>query len=207
MSNNKLADKFPKPYEWECVYNHMPKWVEKLDTFLHNIMPVEERKRVDGLLNRFNDLTDEEEKRTVNDPHSVYGIDNEKQELTESLLKIYEKYRKDAEELSRIWDDADDDDSSVNKILHSEPFQPHIFGFRKKGMYWQREYEVNGITRTYFLDMSDRDGYLLWHEEPNEPEEDKDIVGYNGIIPTNDFFALIEKLSIYGLHPKREDEE
>lgn len=83
---------------WECAANHLPAWSEELSVELSAVISKEDYNRVIGLLDRYNELTDVEEKQS-NDGHFIYGIENEKQEIIDAIIKIQEKYKQAAIEL------------------------------------------------------------------------------------------------------------
>src|SRR5688572_24290381 len=86
------------PYDHECAANHFPDWVDKLSTTLHACMSDKERSRTHLILVEYNELIDREEDPDE-DGHSLFGVENEKQELIEEYIKICEKYREEAETL------------------------------------------------------------------------------------------------------------
>ena len=109
-----------KELPWECMYNHFPKWVidleNALDAIMSNSKNPDPQVKVDNarmmvLLDRFNKLTDYENKYS-NEPHKLYGVDNEKEEITTEVIAIYTRYRKEAEQLMK---DCGDDDYLNNK--------------------------------------------------------------------------------------------
>lgn len=92
-----------KKYDWECAHNHLPEWSDKYDIELLSCMSDNDSDLVDGLLNQYNELIDKEEKEGA-DGHAIFGVENEKEEIINEVVKIYSKYRDQAVELSKWLD-------------------------------------------------------------------------------------------------------
>lgn len=89
---------------WECVYNHLPDWVIEYENEIDAFLIDKEENNPDyniiiGLMDTYNNLTDFEKDNT--DAHSLYGIEDEKQELIDEMVKIFSKYEERAKELRK----------------------------------------------------------------------------------------------------------
>ncbi len=84
--------------QWECVYNHLPKWMIELEEALSACMSDEDMDKASVLLDRYNTLTIKEKNKNE-DAFSLYGVEAEKEEIINQIIKIEEKYRAEAEEL------------------------------------------------------------------------------------------------------------
>lgn len=87
--------------KWECAYNHLPQWVEDLDASLSACMSKKDIDRELWLLERYNQLTEKEESNNE-DGHSLYGVEDEKQDILNEIIKINEKYKDEAIELEKM---------------------------------------------------------------------------------------------------------
>lgn len=93
-----------KPHKWECFANHVPDWVEQYAFGLVVCMEgSNDDKRIDGIVERYNDIIDIEEDRNT-DPSELFGLDREKQSLVEEALNIFAKYKDSAIERQKPFD-------------------------------------------------------------------------------------------------------
>lgn len=90
MNKNKM--------DWECMANHLPEWIDELDGAISACMSKKDMDRSLAILSRYNELTDKEEDNNE-DGYSVFGIEDEKQDLVNEFIAIHEKYKKEAESL------------------------------------------------------------------------------------------------------------
>lgn len=102
MEGRKNAIK--KLYDWECVANHLPEWIEELDMELLAVMSNEDYTRIDGMIERYNELIDTETENSE-DGSGIFGIEAEKEELIRDMVKIYEKYFEQAVTLSKSFEE------------------------------------------------------------------------------------------------------
>lgn len=90
MSNVK-KDKMP----WECVANHLPDWIDKLDVSLSACFSDKEHEAILASLDRYNQLTDKEEQDGGNG-HEIFGIEDEKESIIQEIISICEKHKEEA---------------------------------------------------------------------------------------------------------------
>jgi len=87
---NPLANKMAENVSWECIANHLPKWSD--DLRIETLMEAKKDNRVSDLVDRYNDLS-EREKKAGTDAHSIYGVETEKTEIIDEVMKILERYK------------------------------------------------------------------------------------------------------------------
>lgn len=83
---------------WECMANHCPEWLEKNAIALTACMSKDDINRCDDILDRYNELTKKEESGEE-DGFSLYGIEDEKWDLTNEFIALHIKYKAQAMQL------------------------------------------------------------------------------------------------------------
>lgn len=83
---------------WECMANHCPDWLENLDNAITACMSKGDLERCNVILERYNILSEKEESNNE-DGYSLYGVEDEKQDLVNEFIAIHEKYKSEAESL------------------------------------------------------------------------------------------------------------
>lgn len=119
MKQNRLEKKFQHsedPNFQECVAKHLPKWVGELDWQLfQEEIGRKEYDHLRALVNRYNELIDYEEGEAKGDAHAQFGVEEEKKDLLDAILKVYEKYKHLA---------GKKEDKLLNKLNHQNTLYP-----------------------------------------------------------------------------------
>lgn len=89
--------------EWECAANHLPDWMDGLSIEISALISQPDYDLSNAILERYNELCEREES-PKEDGHSLYGVVNEKEDLINELIAIYEKYRAEAIKLKEKLD-------------------------------------------------------------------------------------------------------
>lgn len=84
------------PYDWECMDNHLPDWIDKYDVQLTYLMSQEDSDRAIQIMDEYNQLTTREENTEEEDGFTLYGVEAQKDELVKEFIAICDKYKTEA---------------------------------------------------------------------------------------------------------------